>query len=875
MTSLLRIDRSPAPAAGQTRQTRRVRLTVVLATLLTLAVSAYSFRVERDEADRRERDLSRQAVAATNVLLTRTISGLEGARGLVDELGFVDPDGFQAFARELAGAPGLTAVALERVVTGDQRELFEVEVGRPIRDYVAPGRFEPAPERAAHVAIERVVPSTPATEALIGLDLLSEPATERAAQAALAGGRTVITQPHRLSLSGEIGFLVVTPLYRRFAPVSTPVERQRAAAALVSATYVGEALGRAVVAQLPAGTELRISDDTRTVAGPQRLPSDATEADLLAGGRSWRIATKGSQGASLLPPLGLLVGGLALTGLLGLLFYEADRREQLLDEARRRIERAQRRTAALQAATSALSGAATAADVMAVAFDEALPLLGASGATVSLLTADGATLELARATGIPQRDEERFASVPVDGPFAMCEAVREREPVFLGDRIDWRERFPDSEAGADPNHQALAAMPLLEGGRAVGVLVLLFRESQQFPDDDRAFMVAVSRQIAQALERSRLSDAEHQLAVSLQEGLLPRHLPELPGIEVATRYRPSLERVNLGGDWYDAIELPEGRLGVAVGDVVGHGPQAAAVMGQMRSALRAFAMEHEPPEDVVEALSRFAEGIPEALGTTLVYGVLDARAQELRYACAGHPPPLVLRPGAEPEFVDLGRSPPLGVGLTTFQSFTIELEPNAIVLLYSDGAFERRGEPYDTGLGRLLSAAAAARRDSVEQLCSGLLDSLFADYDPQDDVALLAVAIVPGAMRELELDAAARPEQLAPLRGQLRSWLVGSGVPGDVANDVVLASSEALTNAVEHAYGPLARGNVFLEARISASGELVVVVRDHGAWLRGPAGKEHRGRGLQVMRTVMDHVEVERRPGGTTVTMRRRLAVPH
>ena len=167
-----------------------------------------------------------------------------------------------------------------------------------------------------------------------------------------------------------------------------------------------------------------------------------------------------------------------------------------------------------------------------------------------------------------------------------------------------------------------AAVPLLAGERALGALVLAFDEERGFTDDDRAFAL-VGRQIALALERARLSDAEHQLAVSLQTSLLPQTLPDLPGVSLAARYLPSLRRVNLGGDWYDALALPEGRLGIAVGDVVGHGPRAAAVMGQLRSALRAIAVEHDEPAQVVEALSRFAETIPEALGTTLVYGVLD------------------------------------------------------------------------------------------------------------------------------------------------------------------------------------------------------------------------------------------------------------
>ena len=491
---------------------------------------------------------------------------------------------------------------------------------------------------------------------------------------------------------------------------------------------------------------------------------------------------------------------------------------------------------------------------------------------MSLLTADGAGLELARGAGLDAEEQDRLEYVPLAGPLVLAKAAREGEAVFVPNREEWQQRFHESDASASQAHRAMAAIPLMERRRAVGVLALVFGVEQEFPDDDRAFMVAVARQIAQALERARLSDAEHQLAVSLQHSLLPRRLPELPGVAVAARYRPSLQRVNLGGDWYDAIELEGGKLGVAVGDVVGHGPQAAAVMGQLRSALRAIAREHDEPEDVVEGLSRFAETIPEALGTTLVYGVIDPAGEHLRYVCAGHPPPLLLRADGEPEFLGGGRALPLGVGLGAYRAADAELPAEAILLLYSDGAIERRGEPLDGGLSRLVEAAAGLAEHSVESACAELVEELFADREQEDDVALLAISLVREPVPRLALNEPASPERLAPIRAQLRAWLGRVGAEPDAIADVVLASAEALANAVEHAYadGPQG-GTVLLEARLDPPREVVIRVSDDGAWRDQRSPRLDRGRGLMVMRALMDEVDIAAGATGTVVTLRRKL----
>jgi serine phosphatase RsbU (regulator of sigma subunit)/anti-sigma regulatory factor (Ser/Thr protein kinase)/CHASE1-domain containing sensor protein len=830
---------------------RRRRAVVVVFTLLvaTLAVSAYVLKVERSDADRRKRDVARQAAVATDLLLVQGTSSLRGARGLVDEFGFVDLDGFDAFARALSG-PGLEGVLLIRRVPDVDRGLFEAEIGSSVRDVTPDGRLVPAAKRPVHFAVEHVAPARSPLRQLLAVDLLSDPEHATALEMALKTGDATLSGPIELAGEHTTGYLALAPLYRRGEPMATAAQRRRALAGFVAAGYTADGFLSAVRAALPSGADVRITDGDRVVAGPPAPLEDSTTARLIVdvGGRTWNIATVDPQGVSYGPPLGVMGAGIVLTALIAILFSQAARRERALEAAGGRVEQARRRTAALQATTSALSRAASADEVVGVAFEQALEPLGTAGATVWLVSADGNALEHTRSSGIATH--ENRAPLPVDGDLPVSRAVRERTSIVEG---------------------ATAAVPLLAGDRALGALVLIFPDERPFPDDDAAFALAVGRQVALALERARLSDAEHQLAVSLQRSLLPQALPDLPGVALAAMYLPSLRRVNLGGDWYDALALPEGQLGVAVGDVVGHGPRAAAVMGQLRSALRAIAMEHDEPAQVVEALSRFAETIPEALGTTLVYGVFDPDTASLRYACAGHPPPLLVPTDGHPEFLQGGRSLPLGVGIGGYTDATAEVPAGALLVLYSDGAIEQRGEALDHGLERLVDAATSVRGLSADAATARLLEQLFSGREQEDDVALLTLQLLEETVPRLLVHEAARPERLTAVRRELRTWLRSAGVPERAVADVVLACGEALANAVEHAHSHQnGEGSVTLEARLHPPGEIVARIRDDGRW-RNWTTADDRGRGLAVMRSLMGSVDVAVGGDGTVVTLRYRV----
>jgi serine phosphatase RsbU (regulator of sigma subunit)/anti-sigma regulatory factor (Ser/Thr protein kinase) len=463
---------------------------------------------------------------------------------------------------------------------------------------------------------------------------------------------------------------------------------------------------------------------------------------------------------------------------------------------------------------------------------------------------------------------ERF---PLASRFPLAEVIRGAQPIWLESADSWRERFGTAPRAPFPTGLAL---PLIVGGQAMGGVGFRFPERERpFDGTERAFILALAAQCAQALERAERYEIEHGIALALQRSLLPPPPPVIAGIDVALRYLPAGEGVEAGGDWYDVVDIGQDRVGVAVGDIVGRGLEAAAVMGQLQSALRAFALQGEPPGAVITRLARFAAEIPQASMATVAYGLLDLRSGELRYARAGHPPPLVVRAGGEALYLDDGRGPPLTalVG-SDYEEGRLTLGPGDAVLLYSDGLVERRRERIDEGLRRLARAAAEASAAPPEELCDRVLGALLGDRTPGDDVALLVLRRSP-ARPMIHRRVAARPDVLAPLRRELRQWLEDEGASEVETQDVLVACGEALSNAVEHAYPGEHAGEVELHVTRDPDGLLVASVRDFGHW-RAPAAEGDRGRGIVLMEALMDAVEIVRGRAGTRVSMRRRIERP-
>lgn len=372
-------------------------------------------------------------------------------------------------------------------------------------------------------------------------------------------------------------------------------------------------------------------------------------------------------------------------------------------------------------------------------------------------------------------------------------------------------------------------------------------------------------------EVARRRQLEHELAVErgvvdvLQRNLLPMQCPDLPGLELAARYVPASAEAEVGGDWYDVLPLGGDRLGLVIGDVTGHGLPAAATMGQLRHALRAYAAEGHSPAQTLERLDRLL-ALQDQMATVL-YTVIEAGTGSLVMASAGHPPPLKVAANGAAEYLPVPRHAPLGAGsVNGYQEIESTLEPRGALLLYTDGLVETRRLPLPVGLDRLRRVAHESPADP-DAACDHILRSMRSDAGTDDDTALLLCRAVPLPLDRLRLRLPAAPQALATLRATLRTWLRGAGVDRDEADEIVVACNEACANAVEHAYA-LTRGVVEIEAARRAD-TITLTIRDRGHWR--PPGATPRGRGMVLMRALTDECEVRATPQDTTVHLRRRV----
>lgn len=383
-----------------------------------------------------------------------------------------------------------------------------------------------------------------------------------------------------------------------------------------------------------------------------------------------------------------------------------------------------------------------------------------------------------------------------------------------------------------------------------------------------AVFVELQRERGERVREAHARAEAEAIAGMLQRQLLPDRLPAVPALEMAARYRPGERAAQVGGDWYDAILLPGERVGLAIGDVVGHGVQAAALMGELRAALRAYALiEPDSPGVVLTRLNAMvARTHGGAMVATVLYMVVDPAAGEARFASAGHLPPLLLAAGGGARFLEHTPPPPLGVtGQARFESWATALAPGDGVLLYTDGLVERRGESIDAGLERLREGLTHEPAD-LEEMSSEILARAGGGRGPRDDAALLAVRLVGYGASRLEVDLPAEPESVTHARHGLERWLEQGGEGSEDVFALKVAVSEACANAVEHAYGPEPGRTFHLHAERSQDA-VVVEVSDRGRW-RQPRGAQ-RGLGLRMIRQLMDSVEIERTSAGTLVRMRK------
>ena len=497
---------------------------------------------------------------------------------------------------------------------------------------------------------------------------------------------------------------------------------------------------------------------------------------------------------------------------------------------------------------TALARATDLQSVADVIVDHGLSALEAE-AVVVCLTDESGVLRSVSGRGWPEGAAE-FLSPSAAHPLAA--SVRSGEPIWSVDPV----------GGPWPAHTAI---PLLVGGRTIGVLGFRFADRPRFTPERRSFVLTLGGQCAQAVMRARLHQAEHEVAVTLQRSLLPQRLPETERLAMATRYQPGTEGTEAGGDWFDVLDLGDQRFALVVGDVVGRGPAAAAVMGQLRSALAANLVNGQQPADALEQLDLFARRVEGAMASTVVCATIDCRTGDLRYACAGHPPPLVSGPDGVRLLAD-GRGTPLGVfGRPPFVEADDRLDPGETILLCSDGLFERRNEVIDDGMDRLAAVFGGLVGTRPEPSADALLDRMSEGSAVPDDTALVLARLLPAPLR---LELAAEPKELAGLRRVVARWCAQAGVDEAALTDLQLALGEAATNAVEHAYPPGAGGIVRVDLDLTSDATVTVRVADEGKWRPPPADPGYRGRGLALIRELARDVDVAAGPAGTVVTFR-------
>ncbi|MET8044181.1 SpoIIE family protein phosphatase [Micromonospora sp. NPDC005215] len=381
---------------------------------------------------------------------------------------------------------------------------------------------------------------------------------------------------------------------------------------------------------------------------------------------------------------------------------------------------------------------------------------------------------------------------------------------------------------------------------------------------DEAALTQLARLVGVRLENAQLYETEHRIATTLQHSLLPRSLPQLPGAVLASRYLPGTADVEVGGDWYDAFIVEDGDLVLVIGDVVGKGVQAAAAMGQLRNALRAYLLEGYDPGEALTRLNRLVGSTDGRSFATVVCLLSNPRTGRLRYASAGHPSPLLISGGDVSFLHDRALGPPVGaIPGATYEAVEGELAPGNRLLLYTDGLIEDRQLDIDAALAQLCVDAAIPSEHVVD-----LIDAVVERVDGRprrDDVAVLALEA--SELNRFALRLPADPTRLSVLRKRLEDFLVAHAVDETDVFDLTVAVSEAAANAIEHPVHP-AEAVISVEVAIEDR-TVTATVRDSGQW-RESTGSGFRGRGLTLIRA-LGELSVRRTDEGTEVTLRRQL----
>ncbi len=412
----------------------------------------------------------------------------------------------------------------------------------------------------------------------------------------------------------------------------------------------------------------------------------------------------------------------------------------------------------------------------------------------------------------------------------------------------------------DAPGQSSGIVAVLTGSGDVA-LWLELRVARRVSAEDRLLVTVLVGHLGLAIQHVRQFEAARETSLTLQHAMLaPTELP--PGF--AVRYEPATPPLEIGGDWYDVLRVGDHRIGIIVGDCVGRGLAAAAVMGQLRSSARALLLTGAEPARLLEELDAVAELIPDAFCTTVFLAVLDTDSGEFFYSCAGHPPAILAPPHSVPAQLDDARSMPLAVQRKASRpQSSLVLPPGSTLMLYTDGLVERRDVTLDEGIMRLSETVAAGMSLDADAVADSALSEMAPPGGYDDDIAIV---VYRQPYPRLAIDDVATAEQLSDIRHELAAWMQAAELPDERIADIVLAVNEACANSIEHGYRGRTPGRVRVEGENDGARVHLKVV-DTGSWKPKAADPGARGRGLLLIRAVSDWLEMECTSSGTTVDM--------
>jgi signal transduction histidine kinase/CheY-like chemotaxis protein len=550
---------------------------------------------------------------------------------------------------------------------------------------------------------------------------------------------------------------------------------------------------------------------------------------------------------------------------------------------RQRREAQSRLTSELVHLDSALQGTKSVAGIMDALLGSPFGTGDAGSVAIGVLDGEG-FLRFEYAGDLPAEFRDRYHVVALDAPLIGADVARTGESMIVADTLELPPRYEHAVQDSAASIRACVAHPLRDGsGHTLGVLALMWPTPRNFAAAELDAFGRTAEQTSSALDRVRVMAREHQIAVDFQEHLLDLDRGSTAAV-VAAVYQPAGEAMRVGGDWYSVTPLVRpGLIAVSVGDVVGHGLPAAIVMSRLRAAVAAAALTAGEPDAVLGALDRYGASVDGARCATVAYALIDTDdptgPANVSYSCAGHPYPLLVLPGGPAVFLQSGRRAPVAVTTNGAHPIadhpsddiaTAELPAGGLILLYTDGLIERPRESLDDGFARLQAVAAQCADLPVESICAEVLARMAPPTGYRDDVVVLALRPSHRAPRSFATVVRAAPAQIPVAREQLRDWLNTIVVVPKRETDILLATGEAVTNAIEHGSRNQPRETVSIEGFLRED-DVLITVSDTGRWVGDSSASlrsRRRGRGLTLMSGLADDVETTRTPAGTRVTLR-------